>query len=164
MRKPMSDALHASLEEQPLLLSISRDPSSAPKITKCLLILLLKNTKVKEEKGFLCREVKQATPPGYWPGSLAVEQCVCSCITPLGYCLGLLASKKHQRWKLILWKSSTRELNYPSWIRNIEIQTEIVIVFDWVGKGWTMYVHGVSRETEITCTSIQYSPKDKALC
>lgn len=65
MRKLMSEVLHASLKEQPLLLSISHDPSSAPKINKCLCMVLLKNTKAEEEKGFLRREVKHATPPGY---------------------------------------------------------------------------------------------------
>ena len=99
----------------------SQDPSFAPKINKCLCTVLLKNTKAKEEKGFLRKEVKHATPPGYWPGSLAVEQCVCSCVTPLGYCPGLMAVEQHQIWKLIHWKSSTHELNYPSQIRNTEI-------------------------------------------
>ena len=61
----MSEVLHASLKEKPLLLLIGQDPSSPPKINKCLCTVLLKNTKAKEEKGFLCREVKHATPPGY---------------------------------------------------------------------------------------------------
>ena len=64
MRKPMSEVLHSSLKEQPLMPSISRDPSSAQKINKCLCTDLLKNKKVKEEKGFLHREVRHATPLG----------------------------------------------------------------------------------------------------
>ena len=65
MSKIMSEVLHDSLKEQPLLLSISRDPSSAPKINKFLYTVLLKNTKGKEDKGFLRREVKHATPLRY---------------------------------------------------------------------------------------------------
>lgn len=61
----MSEVLHASLKEQPLLLSISRDPYSTPKVNKCLCTVLLNNTKLKEEKGFTHREVKHATPLGY---------------------------------------------------------------------------------------------------
>jgi len=33
---------------------------------------------VKEEEGFLCNEMKETTPLGYYPGILAVEQCFCS--------------------------------------------------------------------------------------
>jgi len=51
--------------EQPLLISITKDPSSSPKINKLLCTVLLKNTKAKEEKGFLRREVKHATPTRY---------------------------------------------------------------------------------------------------
>jgi len=96
----MSAFLHASLKEQPLLLSISWDPSSAPKINKCLCTVLSKNTKEKEEKGFLRREVKHATPLGYSPGSLEMEQCVFSCITPSGYCPGMLAVEQHKNQNL----------------------------------------------------------------
>jgi len=56
--------------------------------------------KVKEEKGFLHKEVMQVTPSGYWPGSLEIERCLCSCMTQSGYCLGLLTAEKHQRWNL----------------------------------------------------------------
>ena len=157
MRKPMSEVLHSSPKEQPLPISINGDPSSTPKINKCLCIVLLKNMNAKEEKGFLRRVVKHATPTRYWPSSLAVEKCVCSCVTSPGYCPGLLAAEQHQRWKVILWKLSTHELKYPSHIRNTVIKLKLVAVFDWVGKRWTMFVHGVSGETEVTRTSIQYS-------
>jgi len=40
-------------------------------------------------------------------------------------------------------------------------KAELLIVIDWVGKMWTMYVHGVSGEAEVTRTTIQYSPKDQ---
>ena len=53
--------------------------------------------KVKEEKGFLRREVMQVTPPWYCRGSLAVELCLCSYVTPPGYYPGLLAVEQHQR-------------------------------------------------------------------
>ena len=43
-----------------------------------------KMSKEKEEKGFLHRELMQVTPPGYWPGSLVVEQCVYFRMTPPG--------------------------------------------------------------------------------
>ena len=59
-----------------------------------------KMNKAKEEKGFMHREVMQVTPLGYWPGSLAAEPCLCSCVTLLGYCPSMLALEKHQRWKL----------------------------------------------------------------
>lgn len=65
MSEPMSEILCASLKEKPLLISISRDPSFAPKINKRLCIVISKNVKVKEEKGFLWREVKHATLLGY---------------------------------------------------------------------------------------------------
>lgn len=104
--KPKSEVLHASLKEQPLLLSISWDPSFTPKINKFLCIVLFsKDTKAKEEKGFMSREVKQETPPGYWLGLLEVEQCSCSSVTLSGYCLCLLTTEQHQRWKIILYKS-----------------------------------------------------------
>jgi len=61
----MSEVLHASLKEKPLLLSISQDPSFTLKINKCICTVLLKNTKAKEEKGFLQREVMHATPLTY---------------------------------------------------------------------------------------------------
>ena len=48
MRKPMSEVLHASLKDQPVLLSISRDPSSTLKINKCLSTILFK--KYKDER------------------------------------------------------------------------------------------------------------------
>jgi len=32
---------------------------------------------VKENKGFLCMEVKQVISPGYCPGLLARKQCLC---------------------------------------------------------------------------------------
>lgn len=51
----------------------------------------------KEEKGFLHREVMQVTPSRYSEGFLAAEPCLCSYVTPVGYCLGLLAAKQHQR-------------------------------------------------------------------
>ena len=95
--------LYASLKEKNLLLSISQDPSSAQKQISANAHSSWKNTKEKKEKGFLDREVKHATPSGYWLGSLVVEQCVCSYVTLLGYCQGLLVVEQHQRWKLILW-------------------------------------------------------------
>ena len=60
--------------------------------------------KAKEEKGLFCIEVIQVTPPGYWPGSLVVQWCLCSCVIPSGYYPGLLAVEQPQRWKFKLWR------------------------------------------------------------
>ncbi len=46
--KPKSEVLHDSLKEEPLPLSISQDPSSAPKINKCLCIVLF--SKIQRRK------------------------------------------------------------------------------------------------------------------
>lgn len=48
--------------------------------------------KAKEEKGFSRGEVKQEIPLGYCLGSLVVERCLCSSVTPSGYYPGLLVA------------------------------------------------------------------------
>ena len=53
--------------------------------------------KVKEEKGFLAKEVMQLTQPGYFLGLLEMEACLCSYVTPLGYYPGLLVVEQHWR-------------------------------------------------------------------
>jgi len=42
------------------------------------------NERVKEEKGFLRREVKQVTLSGYCSGSLVAKRCLCSCSDSVG--------------------------------------------------------------------------------
>lgn len=51
--------------------------------------------KAKEEKGFLHRQVMQVTPSGYYLGSLVAEPCLCSYVTPPGYCPGLPVVEQH---------------------------------------------------------------------
>ena len=63
-----------------------------------LIVKKWKMNRVKEEKGFLHREVMQVTLSGYWLDSLVTKLCLCSYVTPSGYCPGLLAAEKHQRW------------------------------------------------------------------
>jgi len=48
---------------------------------------------VKEEKGFLCRVVKQVTSSGTVQAYLEKHKICVPKVTPLGYCLGLLVEK-----------------------------------------------------------------------
>lgn len=162
MNKPMFGVLHASLKKQPLLLSISQDPCSAPKINNCLCTVILKNTKMEEEKGFLHREVKQATPPGYSPDSLVVEQCVCSYVTPSGYYPGLLVAEKHQRWKLILWIFFNSQAKLPFLILKHYDQAETFCCFWLSWKKVNHICHGLGGEPKVSCPSIKYYLKDQA--
>jgi len=58
--------------------------------------------------------------------------------------------------KIILWNCLTRKPNYPSRFWNTVIKMKLVVSFEWVGKRWTMSIHAISGEVEVTCTTIQY--------
>jgi len=60
--------------------------------------------KVKEEKWFLHKEVKQVTPLRYCPGSLAVEQCLCSWSDPIEVLSRLAGKGATLEMKLKLWQ------------------------------------------------------------
>ena len=48
-------------------------------------------------KGFMCREVKQATLSRYCSGSLEVKKCLCFLeVTLSGYCLDSLVAEQHR--------------------------------------------------------------------
>jgi len=97
MRKSKSEVLHASLKEQPLLLSIIQNPSSTPKINKCLYTILLKKNKnigKGERRGRLLAQRGEARKStGVLTSLLKVEKCLCSCMPSLGYYLSLLAAE-----------------------------------------------------------------------
>lgn len=49
---------------------------------------------MKEEKGFLRREVKQETLSGYYPGLLGMDKCSCSCNDSVGVLSKFIGSRE----------------------------------------------------------------------
>lgn len=160
MRKHKSEVLNASLEEQPLLLSISQDPFLILKVNKCIYTVLFQ----KEYKGEIRERLptqrgKAKTSIGVLTriiGSGAMLVFLCDSARVLSGLVdsGETLEKKTYTLKML---SSWTKLPFPI-LKQCDL-TKFFFVFDWVGTRWTMSIHGVSGEAKVTCIMNQYSLK-----